>query len=506
MKSLRATPRFELPTTEFWLVTLALAVAVLAGVLLPIYGGSLIAGPIVGLILVAAVFHWPVAGLVGAVTLTSTIFNYGGLPRVGVSGASLYLPEIVLLVLVAWTLHRTDFSSRNIQRSRWATLAFVGLMVSAGVSVLVSWLVRGESLTANLTQARWAALFGLYFVTRQVLDEDARAFKRLIFALFAIGVVTAIVFDLMVLTSLRDVMSAYSWFDVDSHDLYVSASANSIQGARIYMAGRALVQALFLPALVGMIVSPPGIFRRISVALTLVFGITIVLIFTRMVWLTTLITVALLGVLLTRKQRLDLVKVSAWVALTVVVASAILSLSTSWAGSSPIDTLSQRFGTIFSDNVQDQDAQYRFDEAQATLAKASGSWILGWGFLATVQTVPSVDSVTGEPIFSEIGTGHNGYLSLLLNTGLIGLGFFVLLSALIVRATWAARTQLPTQDRFTWAMTLGFGLTLVRILLNGVSESTFSDSFTVPLIAVAFALVERGLAGNLGRNSTLAAS
>lgn len=507
MKTYRAPIPAWAPGIDAWPVIAALVLAVALGVALPLYGPQLTAIPVLGILVLAAVFAWPLAGMLATVTLVSTIFTYGALPRVGPSGVSLYLPEIFLLVLLLWTLTRTNEPATAARESGLplADVAFIGLIASATLSVAISWLVRGESISANLTQARWVVLYALYFITRRLL-KDGRAFKRIILALFAIGAVTAVVFDLMVLTNLRDVMSAYSWFAVESHDLYVSATADSIRGARIYMPGRALVQVLLLPALIGMIVGPPGWFRRISFLLTLLFGVTVVLIFTRMVWVTTLISVALLAVLLSQTHRVNLLKIAGWVVATMLLATAVLTVSSFGSAASALDTISQRFGTVFSDNIQDQDAQYRFTEAQATLARVSDSWLFGSGFLATVQAIPTVDSVTGEPIIEEVGTGHNGYLSLLLNTGVIGLAFFVLLCGLIVRATWAARTRQPSQDWFTWAMTLGFALTLIRILLNGISESTFSDSFTVPLMAVAYALVERGLAGDVGTGGLVADS
>jgi hypothetical protein len=35
---------------------------------------------------------------------------------------------------------------------------------------------------------------------------------------------------------------------------------------------------------------------------------------------------------------------------------------------------------------------------------------------------------------------------------------------------------------------------MIRVMLNGVTESTFADSFTVPLVAVSYAFLERGVA------------
>ena len=40
---------------------------------------------------------------------------------------------------------------------------------------------------------------------------------------------------------------------------------------------------------------------------------------------------------------------------------------------------------------------------------------------------------------------------------------------------------------------LGFGVSLVRVLMNGLTESTFSDSFTVPLLVISLAFLERAV-------------
>jgi O-antigen ligase len=129
-----------------------------------------------------------------------------------------------------------------------------------------------------------------------------------------------------------------------------------------------------------------------------------------------------------------------------------------------------------------------------------GDLLFGVGFNAPIATTlvyePQVDDFVPQEVFAW----HNGYLSLLLNVGLLGLSFFSLIAVRIV-AGWARiRRAVPT-DLFVWAFSTGVGLSLVRILLNGSTESSFTDSFTVPLLAIGIALLERGVVMTVPPNS-----
>jgi O-antigen ligase len=225
--------------------------------------------------------------------------------------------------------------------------------------------------------------------------------------------------------------------------------------------------------------------------MTLLFGVTVVLIFTRTVWLSTLLVIGALGLLLERRYRTQLSRIGMWTAGAIVLATVSLTMSGVFSRVSPVEVIYQRFMTIIVDNVQDPNAQFRFNEAQAALARMDGSWLLGAGFRASIATEQAGDPTTSGWLYKDVGVGHNGYLSLLLDTGLVGLSAFGVLAILVLKYCWNIRHR-SGRDPWVWAMSLGIGLTMVRILMNGLTESTFTDSFTVPLFAIGFALLEHG--------------
>jgi O-antigen ligase len=146
---------------------------------------------------------------------------------------------------------------------------------------------------------------------------------------------------------------------------------------------------------------------------------------------------------------------------------------------------------VFTDNVDDPDFRARIIEAEAVLDKVDRNPILGSGFDVPIGVDFAYDQRLGDVVAYAVYPAHNGYLSLLLGVGLIGLGFFCLLAARIVAVWWWTRKRVP-KDLFVWCLTVGFGLSLIRILLNGFTESTFNDTFTVPLVGLGVALLERG--------------
>ncbi len=457
--------------------------AVAAGVAVPRFGPAVLAFGLMGAALVIGTVRWPTLGLLGVLVLTSTAFTYGALPRVGTSGAALYAPEALIVLLLAWAASRKPAlaSGRPI-----AGLAIGAILVSTVLSVLVGVLFRGESLQENLTAARYMSLYGLYFVARAVCREPGRL-RRLMLWLMAIGVVTAVFYDLLVLTPIKDVLSQYAWLSISVKDLYVGQGVDNISDGRVFMPGRALVQILFFPAVVATFTLPGGWLRRSMILCSILFGFTIVLIYTRAVWVTTLIALGLLIVVADRQQRARMTRL-VWLMPVVISALAVIllyhgSTTTSW-----LDVVSQRFATVFTDNVNDQHLQDRFAEVSAVLDRTADNYITGAGFRASVGTQWVFDS-SGQLVQTDVYTWHNGYSSLLLNVGLLGLGSFLALAALMIRYAWQV-WQVRSADLFVWSCVAGLGLALVRILMNALTESNFTDSFTVPLIAVSIAVLE----------------
>ena len=484
------------------------SLAVLTLVPLASYLSAHVGVMFVGVLLVGAagaatILRWPSCGLLAVVVFTSTVLSDSDtLFRVGLGRIKLLPSEAILLLLLARVVRPFVPADTHRKYFTAAGLAFGGLLFVSLSSALASWLFRDEPLFDNLVLARPMALYGLYFAARSIL-KDTRTFKRLMYALLTIGLLTAIIYDLVVLTSLRGLLAQYPWIEISTSSLEINQTLGDVEAGRVYMPGRALVQLLFFPALVCMLVLPRGAHLGMAIATTLLFGVTIVLIFTRTVWITTLFMVIFLPIFLPHRRRYIITKLMLFVVCAVTFTSALIAFSGLSSRTSSLEVIGNRFLTIFQDNVHDQNAQHRLSEAQEVrerLGDRWDNWIIGAGFRAPLREGMVYEADKGWHTMI-VGVWHNGYLSLLKNTGLIGVGFFVLLGIVIMRDAWVA-SRLRSGDVFVWACSVGFGVSLMRILLNGLTESTFDDYFTVPLIALSCAFLERGVAltraGNAG--------
>lgn len=455
-----------------------LGISLVVGMTLPDRGAGSIVALLVVLAGVAASIRWPTFGILAIVIMTSTVFAYGALPRLGSAGFALYAPEVLLLLLLvrASVARRTsDPAHGSMTCLGWAV---GGLVASTVLSLTWAGLI-GESLRDSITFARFMSMYGAYFVGKSIL-VDAPTYRRLVIGLIMIGIPTALVYDLAVLTDLKEVLSRTPLLSIDVYDLYVSPSAQPIQQGRVFMPGRALVQFLTPAVLVAAITFPKGRARLGMQVLSALFGVTIVLIYTRTVWVTTLVTIGLLFITGTRQQRASLGRLTAFCTSILIVIGFATALAPGASGPSALDNIVQRLLTVFTDNVDDPDLQARIVEAGAVLARVNQNLPFGTAFF-------SPDGVVAW---------HDGYLALLLNVGLVGLSCFSLFAIVCVRNWWRIRLAEST-DSFVWCFAVGFGLSLLRILLNGFTESTFVDSDTVPLLALGSALVEQGIAISL---------
>jgi O-antigen ligase len=438
--------------------------------------------------------RWPACGLVVIIVLTSTVFSTVGLFRVSLGRANLLPVEAALALVLARLAIRPPALVTVPEVGPTAGVAFAGLLLACLLSILINTIYRGEVLLDNLTASRYLTLYAVYFAARPIISDVLR-FKRLLYVLFAIGVATAIVYDLAVLTSLKDWLASYPLFQISVNVLYVNQQVGTVDWARVYMPGRELVQLLFLPALVNAFMLPSSKGRLLATLTTLILAVTIVLIFTRTVWITTMVA-ALVALFLvaTRRSRGagSAILVTALVMAIAIVALQFESIS---SPSSPLQTLINRFSTVFEDNVQDPNFQYRLEEAQNTLDTLNSdwlNWVVGAGAHGSigVQTVLTSDGTRAE---LPIQPAHNGYLSLLMKVGIVGLAYFLVLFVTIIRYIIKATTA-AASDVFVWSSTAGLALALGRILANGFTESTLIESWAIPLIALAAAFVERGLA------------
>src|SRR6266498_1013036 len=482
----------------------ALVLAVLLGALLPLLGTTAIALAL-GVVLLVLTARWPALWLLGVVALTSTIFQYAELPRVGSAGTSLYLPEVLLLIVVGASLYWVLRARPRLATPPLTAMLVAAILIATGLSVLAGAVLYGRPIQEQVSAGRFMALYALYFPARYLLGKRD-TYRWLLIGLLALAGLTAVVYDLVVLTPLRDALVAYPWFAATIQNLYVSPTLDAIEAGRVYMPGRALIQVLLFPALVlAVTLSPGSLARRAAIALSVLLVLSVVLIFTRAVWLTTLLAFALLVALAAGRLRRALLQITL-VGLVAAILVAVASTVFDEPGRlSPVEIVWNRFSTIVVDNINDENFAFRVREAQMVIDRVDDRWITGSGFGAALGEQWVYDASSGQYGFASIFAYHNGYLSLLLNAGLLALVPFLTLCAVVLFFVCGRRWREP-HDPLVLAGGLGFGVSLVRVLMNGLTESTFSDSFTVPLLVVSLAFLERAVIDWRTRQAELASA
>jgi O-antigen ligase len=282
----------------------------------------------------------------------------------------------------------------------------------------------------------------------------------------------------------------------------LSTGGAGVLGGRVYMPGRALVQIIIFPAFLCALTGDNTKFRRASALVAAFLGLTIILIFTRAVWVSTIVTLGILPFVArpAQIQRYFVLIRNAGLAIILVVS--VVQLSGIVLSSGFVTVAQNRFLSIILNNFEDQNVQSRIVEDNLVLRRVSDNWVTGAGFHTSLGVRSVYDQAAAGPRFIDVYAGHNGYLGLLLDAGILGLGSFSLFIISLLRKIPEIRSR-KVEDPYKWAVTLGLWLAMVRLLINGATEANFDDSFTVPLIAICFALLDVRTCKNRGIDSIL---
>jgi len=469
---------------------------VLVGVLVLlvcVIGGALVAGlervgllsavflAPAGLLGCLALFVWPHLGLLVAMFFAVDVLFLGELLDIRVLGGGIELKDLVFALMcgLIWVRGSLDrrYRPRVTLMSKGVSLFLVGALVSA-----VWAQARGVPLLDTLQGLRPLFYYVMFYLVCGAL-RDRRQERTVLRGLLIIAALAAAVSIAQYVVGPNLVITGGR----------IEVGAATSGATRVVLPGTEFVNIMFLFAVCLAVFAPRGRTRLVYIALAGLFGLAVLLSFSRNLWLADFLVLVLLLGLVERRRRGQIVA-AALVAL-IVLALGVLLLGSlpaaSSAGASLAEALGNRVTEIMGGNItQLATIDGRLGEVILAWEHIRTSPLLGIGLGAAYYGASdspwSPGSIQRHPYL--VRYVHNGYVSIALKMGIpvlcLYLGIFVLFVAQSLRVF---RKADEWQDR---AVASAITLSCVGLLITDMIHPAFLSTSGAATIGLLWGLGE----------------
>jgi len=437
--------------------------------------------PIVGLLIYVAL-RKPEITLLGILIATSSILFQDQLPQFSV-GISLHVPDFILLGLLALIIVRwlvePGFKLVNTPLDR-------PLLFFYGVVLFTTFLAIFRS-TTDVVLARRMLRDITYYLIFFPVTTLIRERRQLLFLLNGLLILATIVGAVMV----AQYLLGGSVILLPGRVETLQTQGTSFYGVtRVLPPGQSIVVVAFITISVLFIMDLSRMLNVVRIVQWVILGMAVLVSFTRGYWVQAGLALLLTFYFARRADKLKLIGLG----LTMLVSGGIILslLLSSFAFESRtsrlMDATLNRVSTLFEeDTLQEGSLRFREIENQYAIEHIFSHPILGTGLGSYFR--PYDRRIDGIGASMESTTWiHNGHLWILLDTGLLGYGFFMWLSiTFLVRGF---RNWRRIQDVRLRGIVLGFTLAYLGILLGAVLRPMIVDWAWVPVIGTMMGINE----------------
>jgi len=435
---------------------------------------------------ICAIPKRPEIAVLGILIATSSIVFEEKLPLISIGIGSLHMPDILLLgmlglIAVRWFVD-PDF---RIVRTPldWPLLIFYGLtLLTTFIAILQSSVEVREALRATRVLS--------YYLTFFIVTNLIRERRQLNFLLNGIFLLATIVASAMIGQFLAG----------DSVQLLPGrVEALETQGrifedvTRILPPGLSIILVSFVTIICILIqekLKPLGLLKFVQCG---ILGMAIGATFLRSYWAVLIMVFFLLMFLLRGVGRLRLIR---WGLLVLSLAAMVLLLVFSDPGSRAAKLVGasiDRFSTLGSSGTfkgQDSSVDWRKIENGYAFSAIESNPLVGLGMGARYRPFDSrldfrdTDGVDHD--FRRLI--HNGHLTILLQSGLLGYLSLLWLSLAFLMRGFRYWRSIP--DHRMRGVVLGFTLVYLAVLIAAVANSTFMRWYWTPVIGIIMGINE----------------
>jgi O-antigen ligase len=440
----------------------------------------------------------PELALLGILIATSSIVFEEQLPLVSVGGASLHIPDLLLLSQLALIVFRCLMDPKfKIVR----TPLDLPLLIFLGITLLSTFVMNNQS-SADITAARREVRVMFYYLTFFVVTNrvrERRQLRLLLNGLFLLAtIVAAAMSGQFILGSSISLLPGRVEKLVTQNSIF-----NDI--TRIIPPGWSIILVSFVSILCILVIEKAKPLSWLKIIQFVLLGIAIIFTFLRSYWAAIIIVLFLLSYIIKGHERRKLIKGS----LIAIFSAAILLVIILSDPGSRVARLAnasmERLSTLGRSGTfqgQDGSLNWRKIENQYAFATIASHPLLGLGLAARYR--PRDPRIDGQdPIQTEYFRRfiHNGHFRILLQSGLLGyLSLMWLSFAFLVRGFKFWRRV--TSD-WMKGVVLGFTLVYLAVLIAAVVNSTFNQWYWVPVLGIIMGTNEAILMIYMGKESVV---
>lgn len=398
----------------------------------------------------------------------NTVFVPTSLPSVPVlGGVNLYPTDLLLgALLILGAMYRFSNSPVAVRSplSKYMVIFLAVLCFEAAYAIAVLHRPPLPVLVKCRTYAGYALFFPMLWALGTV--GGVQRIIRLWAVLASAG---ALLYIFQVFHGEPSIFHQHAWLYSRQIAATIGGGAGDAQHLRrLFSQGTVLFRIMLFVAFIIWLLSASRASKWWLMVAALI-AIQVLLQFTRGMYITSLAILLIMPTFIKEpvpRRRLFYVTVAAGVGLGMVILFKVASGSHSHL----LAFIWDRFSRVFTHAGSDTSIQQRIEGAQALLGDLSGHWLFGLG------------------LGNGIDYGDSTYISLLVDTGILGtFAFLLLFSVACVRGLRNIRHMPTTYER---ALLLALTLSTCRYLVNGLSQSDFAVNVRIPALAISIALME----------------
>ncbi len=403
-------PKIRLFIQDHWVTVTSMILAVFVGVFTLKLGTIYSLGLLVAVMVFVATLKYPefiILLIIGyASGLFPVQFNYS----LQVAGRGLFLTDLLFFSLMAALFLKLLARKDGFVRTPLdVPLLILGVAVVIGAATATSF--HGIDFSYTTPEARTVLYYLIFFPVTNLIRSEGQL-NRLIRGLFLIGILMALM------------MIGQGIFGASITPIDQSSIRGGGEVIRFFTPGTVTVQLTLMVLICSLAILTDDHRRYMKFVLIIVLSLALLLTVARNLVFSTAISLAVLAVLL-RKRQLPRLVVNA-ISITAIASVALAAFQALGIGPDIIKYLSSnlsRLSHLFTTSVlsPDETLAWRWKEIHYAWQKLMDSPILGIG-LFTPYRPPFYP---GDPLMAYI---HNAYISLWLKTGLLGLSAFLWLS------------------------------------------------------------------------------
>lgn len=411
--------------------------------------------------------------LIVIVFFTSTVFTLDVMPQpISIGEVGLYLPELLVILLsgriLICALTKRDFG----KISSPLTLPMILFFIWTVYSALKPIVLRDASALKVSLVGRDYIFYINYFLTLYILDTEKKV-QLVLKSLLAIGMVCAILSVIQYIVGPNTkVIPLYNWavgkvtFESDEYSL-----------ARVMPTSISLIYMLFFPVFWMMINNKTkrNFWDKIAVV---IFSLALFVTFSRNVYYSIMLGFTIIWFIYQGKVKLTFFRNVVSIILIVILVSyipvylGVMKVTRWW------EQIFLRHQEFLTQGGQTETLAWRTIETQTILGEIASSPILGKGIGVCYY----------HPLYDDyVAIAHNGYLSLIYQTGLIGLGLMAVIVIVFLRTS--IRTYRRCKSLLYKNVILGLVVGFIALLPAVLVKPVFVQEFYwISLLGIIWAL------------------